>query len=177
MQWPDATSGGLEGVSNEKVPTELQYDGHNYKWGYQIREDEQRHQWFKLGLDPAQIRSISELARQFPDPMAAPPGYDTTPEKLVTDYLTALRKHAEQILRYKLPSSAIQSLPIEFIVSLSLSMLKSHESYLALSRLLSLPYGRMELKPKPASALSKQAWDCGMRSISYQSRKLQLSML
>lgn len=54
--------------------------------------------------------------------MAAPPGYDVSPEKLVTDYLTALRKHAEQILRYKLPDSAIQSLPIEFIVRL----LRSH---------------------------------------------------
>ena len=118
MQWPDATSGGLEGISNEKVPTELQYDGQNYKWGYQIGEDEQRHQWFKLDLDPTQIRATSELARRYPDPMAAPPGYDMTPERLVTDYLTALRKHAEQILRYKLPGSAIQSLPIEFIVSL-----------------------------------------------------------
>ena len=119
MQWPDATSGGLEGISNEKVPTELQYDGQNYKWGYQIGEDEQRHQWFKLDLDPTQSRATSELARRFPDPMAAPPGYDTTPEKLVTDYLTALRKHAEQILRYKLPSSAIQAVSIEYIVRLS----------------------------------------------------------
>ena len=57
--------------------------------------------------------------------MAAPPGYDTSPEKLVTDYLTALRKHAEQILRYKLPSSALQSIPIEFIVGLKRLYLNS----------------------------------------------------
>ena len=97
--------------------SELRYDGHNYKWGYQIAEDEQRHQWFKLDLDPSQSRGTSELARCFPDPMAAPPGYDVSPEKLVTDYLTALRKHAEHILRYKLPNSALRSVPIEFIVS------------------------------------------------------------
>lgn len=52
----------------------------------------------------------------FPDPVAAPPAYETSPEKLVKDYLTALRKHAEQVLRYKLPQSAFQSTDIEFIV-------------------------------------------------------------
>ncbi|CAD6568570.1 MAG: hypothetical protein ASARMPRED_001863 [Alectoria sarmentosa] len=117
MQWPDATSGGLEGVSKDKVPTELQYDGQDYKWGFQIGEDEQRHQWFKLDLDPSQRRDTSQLARLFPDPKAAPPGYDMPPEKLSTDYLTAIRKHGEQVLRYKLPSSALQSLPIEYIIT------------------------------------------------------------
>ena len=52
----------------------------------------------------------------FPDPMAAPPAYDMPSEKLVKDYLTALRKHAEQVLRYKLPQSAFQSTSIEFVV-------------------------------------------------------------
>ena len=102
---------------------ELQYDGHNYKWGYQIGEDEPRHQWFKLGLDRSRSLASSDLALNFPDPKAAPPGYDLSPEQQVTDYLTALRKHAEQILRYKLPASALQSLPIEYIVSLALSRL------------------------------------------------------
>lgn len=97
--------------------SELQYDGHNYKWGYQIGEDEQRHQWFKLDLDPTQSRGTSGLAHCLPDPMAAPPGYDISPEKLVTDYLTALRKHAEQSLRYRLPKGALKSTSIEFIVS------------------------------------------------------------
>ena len=50
--------------------------------------------------------------------MASPPGYDSLPEKLVRDYLTSLRQHAEQVLRYKLPESALQSTPIEFIVRL-----------------------------------------------------------
>lgn len=35
----------------------------------------------------------------------------------MTDYLTALRKHAEQVLRYKLPESALTSTPIEFIIT------------------------------------------------------------
>ena len=35
----------------------------------------------------------------------------------MTDYLTALRKHAEQVLRYKLPESALSSIPIEFVIT------------------------------------------------------------
>lgn len=48
---------------------------------------------------------------------AAPPGYDHDPEKLVTDYLTALRDHAEKVLRWKLPESALTSTPIEFMIT------------------------------------------------------------
>ena len=33
------------------------------------------------------------------------------------DYLTALRKHAEQILLYRLPQSGLQSTPIEYIIT------------------------------------------------------------
>ena len=95
---------------------EIQYNGQDYKWGFQIAEFGQRYQWFKLGLDPSRRRDVSQLAKMFPDPMAAPPAYDMPPEKLVKDYLTALRKHAEQILRYKLPQNAIQSIAMEFVV-------------------------------------------------------------
>lgn len=98
-------------------PREIQYDGNNYKWGYQISDFGQRHQWFKLALDSTQQTRSTKLAADFPDPMASPPGYNFTSEKLVTDYLTALRKHAEQILRYKLPQSALQSTPVEFVIT------------------------------------------------------------
>lgn len=46
----------------------------------------------------------------------APPAYNEDAVKISTDYMTALRKHAEQILRYKLPQSALISTPIEYIV-------------------------------------------------------------
>lgn len=99
------------------VSREIQYEGNNYKWGYQIADFGQRHQWFKLALDPTQETRSTKLAADFPDSMASPPGYNLTAEKLVTDYLTALRKHAEQILRYKLPQSALQSTPVEFVIT------------------------------------------------------------
>ncbi len=36
--------------------------------------------------------------------------------RLTTDYMTALRKHAEQVLRYKLLQGALSSTLIEYIV-------------------------------------------------------------
>ena len=69
-----------------------------------------------MGLDPSQVES-SELATKYPDPLACPPSYNTSAEKLVQDYLIALRKHAEQILRYKLPQSALHSTPIEYVIT------------------------------------------------------------
>ena len=98
--------------------SEIQYTPSGYKWGFQIPDNGQRHQWFKLGLDPAHCSGASSaLARDFPDPNAAPPEYNHSAEKLVTDYLIALRKHAEQVLRYKLPESALNSIPIEFVIT------------------------------------------------------------
>ncbi|KAL8653946.1 MAG: hypothetical protein Q9226_003636 [Calogaya cf. arnoldii] len=118
IQWPDATSGGLEGATSDKVPTELQYNDQGYKWGFQISDFGQRHQWFKLGLDPSQSRGSSVLARKYPDPMASFPAYGHSPEKLVKDYLTALRCHAERVLRNKLPQSALISTPVEYVITI-----------------------------------------------------------
>ena len=97
--------------------SEIKYSGNEYKWGFQIMDSETRHQWFKLGLDPLQQRGTSNLAQLLPDSAAAPPGYGFSTEKIVTDYLTALRKHAEQILRYKLPLGALLSTPLEFVIT------------------------------------------------------------
>ena len=92
---------------------EIAYDGKNFRWGYQIEECATRNQWFKLELDSTQVRQ-SPLASDYVDSIRAQPGPDA--QKLVTDYLTAMRKHAERVLRYKLPESALLSTPIEYIV-------------------------------------------------------------
>lgn len=95
---------------------EIVYDGQNYKWGFQIEDSDKRHQWFKLELDPSQLRNTG-LSTQNRDPLAAPPDYAHSAEKLATDYLTGLRKHAESLLRHKLPESALTSTPIEYIIT------------------------------------------------------------
>ena len=92
---------------------EIAYDGNNFKWGFQIGESAERHKWFKLDLDPSQVRT-SPLAPNYVDGIRAQPGYD--PPKLVTDFLTAIRTHAERALRYGLPAGALLSTPIEYIV-------------------------------------------------------------
>ncbi|MCJ1427056.1 hypothetical protein MMC29_004959, partial [Sticta canariensis] len=117
IQWPDSSSGGLEGITSDKVPSEIKYDGQSFKWGFQIGDSELRQQWFKLDLDPSQLRGTSDLARRFPDYRAEPSQYNMPTEKIVTDYLTALRKHAEQILRHKLPAGALISTPLEFVMT------------------------------------------------------------
>lgn len=99
--------------SDLEIVREIKYDGQNFKWGFQIGDSEPRHQWFKLDLDPSQAQRTSDLAWGFP----AHHQYDIPAEKLVTDYLTALRKHAEQILRYKLPAGALISTPLEFVIT------------------------------------------------------------
>jgi len=108
IQWPDTPNGGLEGVSSDKVPTELRYEGDKCHWGFQVDDFGSRHQWFKLDLDPSQARGVSDLSRQYPDQNA---------EKLCTDYLTALRAHTEQVLKHKLPQSVLRSTPIEYIIT------------------------------------------------------------
>ncbi|KAL9604643.1 MAG: hypothetical protein Q9219_000363 [cf. Caloplaca sp. 3 TL-2023] len=89
IQWPNANSSGLEGATSDKVPT----------------------------LDPSQSHGTSNLATLYPDPNAAPPAYGRSPEELVKDYLTALRSHAERVLRYKLPQSALTEIPVEYVIT------------------------------------------------------------
>lgn len=92
---------------------EITYDGENYRWGFQIEDSEQRHQWFKLALDSSQACDM-KLAYRYPDPLAYPPPYDA--EKLATDFMTALRQHTVRVLRHNIPESALLSTPIEYIV-------------------------------------------------------------
>ena len=105
-------------ISTLLIPnSEIKYEGQDFKWGFQIDDLDTRHQWFKLGLDPSRYQEMSEFAATYPDPLALPMADGTSTEKMVTDFLTALRKHAEQILRYKLPASALLSTPLEFVIT------------------------------------------------------------
>lgn len=114
-QWPDDESN--EAVSNAKVPTELQYTEDGFNWGFQIPHDAQRHQWFKLALDPKRPRPMSGLASALPDEKAAPPEHDVPPQTLVKDYLSALRQHLESVLAKALPKSVLMTTAMEFIIT------------------------------------------------------------
>ncbi|KAL8721397.1 MAG: hypothetical protein Q9225_001912 [Loekoesia sp. 1 TL-2023] len=116
-QWPDSLSGGLEGMSSEKVPTELQYTDQGYNWGFQIPFEAERLQWFKLDLDRQLEKAQSCFARDFPDEKAALLNHDQSPESLVTDYLTALREHFEAVFKKNLPLSVSSDVPVKYIIT------------------------------------------------------------
>lgn len=104
----------------EKVPTEIKYDhedANEFRWGFQIKEGEERQKWIKLELDGAETRAACGLASQYPDKDAAPPSYSRTAEQMVTDYLKALCKHTVDILKHKFGEGAVNSTPFRYIVT------------------------------------------------------------
>ena len=117
VQWSDAFSGTMEGITSDKVPTELKFDGTSCRWGFQIHEDETRHRWFKLGIDPQTAQTASKLAIKYPDDKALPPAYDSGPEMFVTEFLSQLYKHALKVLEHKVGRGVITSTPIACIVT------------------------------------------------------------
>ncbi|KAK5056031.1 hypothetical protein LTR84_012582 [Exophiala bonariae] len=118
VQWPDS-DGLLEARTSDKVPTEMIYDEDELRWGFMIKDDEARHQWFKLDLDPTHENEVSRLTINFPDPKALPPLYDgaSGAVKLSTDYLSCLRQHTVNILKLKLGEGVVNSTPIRYIIT------------------------------------------------------------
>ncbi|CZR67541.1 uncharacterized protein PAC_17440 [Phialocephala subalpina] len=92
--WPDSVQ------TTEWVPTTIEYDEDDptsYKWGYQLEDDERKHEWFKLGLNPT--LQLTGLAQKYKSHTARPMVRGEECERLVTDYLKGLKGHAEQYVR------------------------------------------------------------------------------
>ena len=96
---------------------ELQYGSDGLNWGYQIPSGALRLQWFKLGLCPDAIKEDASLTADYPNDKAATPAHGQTPELLVKDYLSALRKHVEVFLEKKLPASVLSTTKIEYVIT------------------------------------------------------------
>ena len=86
------------------------------RWGFQVDDTEPKYEWFKLGLDPVQERD-TELARKYPSATALSRVDDESCERLVVEYLTALRTHVEKVLEDTLPDSIFKSTPTEYIIT------------------------------------------------------------
>lgn len=160
IQWPDANSGGLENITNDKVPTEIRYDGQDFIWGFQIPEYGQLHQWFKLNLDPTQTSRTRSIAAEYIDLMAAPQSYDKTADKFSTNYLTVLRKHTKLVIRNKLPSSAVISTPVQHVVCFTKVPYAAarERATNCLARSPCRLCGRMPPNRRPANLLSRSGW-------------------
>ena len=91
------------------------YTDGSYKWGFQIYAEEERHKWFKLDLDRSQTWHMPAWTDECSPRKALPPGYNA--EKLITDYLTALREHTNRCLRWKVPNTALQMTETEYIIT------------------------------------------------------------
>lgn len=116
VQWPNK-SNSLDGITQDKVPTEVAYNGNVCKWGFQIRDSEGRYQWFKLGLDRDQAHQVSRLSIKYPDPHALPPSYNRSPADLSVDFLKALKLHTEAILKTKLGVGVMSTTAVEYIIT------------------------------------------------------------
>lgn len=111
--WHDA------GRTSSEVPTVLVYDknGSGYRWGYQVKENEQRIERFKLGLCPEAARQESYLNIKYPDILRKAPEATQKPTDLVRDYLKKLHSHIIANLKMKLGRLIVEATPIEYILT------------------------------------------------------------
>ncbi|KAH8804541.1 hypothetical protein F5884DRAFT_417421 [Xylogone sp. PMI_703] len=98
--WP-SSQGSREGISSEKVPTELRYIKSTVEWGFQIPPLVERFQWFKLGLGGAKAQA----------------GQKISSEDLTAAYLTKLCEHLMYTLEQKVGQAVLRTIPIEFCLT------------------------------------------------------------
>jgi len=103
--------------SNASFHRTIKYDEDNssYRWGYQIDEADLKHEWFKLGLYPELTET--GLAKKYPSRTALPPVTGSDCEQLVTDYLKALKKHAEKYITNKFGTEFLKNKRPEYIIT------------------------------------------------------------
>jgi hypothetical protein len=87
----------------------------SYRWGYQLGDEEIKHEWFKLGMYPE--LQISGLAERYPSRTALPLVRGPLCEKLVTDYLRGLKQHAMKYISEKLGTAFLERSPVEYIIT------------------------------------------------------------
>ncbi|PMD42775.1 actin-like ATPase domain-containing protein [Hyaloscypha variabilis F] len=118
QQWPGLSS-PLD-KSSEKVPTQILYDGEapgDFKWGYQIKDDLPRHQWFKLDLESSYNPKEKALANRYPHPNNLPSNVDHNAQQLTTDYLAGLKRHLTHMLQLQLGELQAKTTPLQFILT------------------------------------------------------------
>jgi len=87
-----------------------------FKWGFEVPDYEKRHEWFKLGLC-SEFEANPSLANDYPSPTALPRVFGPECERLVVDYLTSLRKHAESYFRIQFDPMIFHTTPREYIIT------------------------------------------------------------
>lgn len=113
--WP-----GGNGITSDKVPTEISYDLPDgggepvIKWGFQFRPEESRLRCIKLFLDRSQklpfYVSPLETAAQLKK-------YNKNVVDAVSDYLTEVRKHTMKTLTRRFGESFMSSTRVDYVLT------------------------------------------------------------
>ena len=82
---------------------EILYDGEEMFWGFNIPSSRLRHALFKLELELTGSMSRLGLADDIHSTLLLPPSYSIRAEKMTTDYLSALRKYADEYILKRIP--------------------------------------------------------------------------
>lgn len=87
------------------------------KWGYEIRDGDEKLAWFKLLLDPTQYstKKSSMLSRTVNLIPKGPKAKN--PVDVVADYLTCLRKHTIHTLQKAYGEAFMKATPIEYTLT------------------------------------------------------------
>ena len=99
----------------------MTYDIDGYRWGYEIKYNENRYEWFKLGLDPSMQRQKSTLANRYPATKQLPLQMSSygaiSPQKLTKDYLKAVHRHVENMLHRNVISAVLRRTQREYVIT------------------------------------------------------------
>jgi hypothetical protein len=106
-QWPYSNTNSIDGATSEKVPSELAYTYDNNVtapiWGFQIPENMPRLQFMKLALDKDGKRHLdSTLSANHRDRRLMDYPHHATPESALVDYLSALKRHIDKVLKIQI---------------------------------------------------------------------------
>lgn len=120
-QWPQTSSGSLDGMTSEKVPSDIAYKYEQSRsiclWGFQIPDIMPRMQWLKLGFCPIQRLAVcSRLSFIYSDCRRIPNPYHASLEDVVTDYLRSLHEHTVNLLKSKI-GSAFGGMVLEYVIT------------------------------------------------------------
>ncbi|PLB48097.1 actin-like ATPase domain-containing protein [Aspergillus steynii IBT 23096] len=119
--WPRNKSGTINGMTSDKVPSEIAYEyddsGPKSLWGFQIPSDMPRVKWVKLQLAPElKLKFETLLSSTYKDRRDNPIPYHSTHEQAVTDYLCHLYEQIIKVLKTQ-KSPSITSNDLKFVLT------------------------------------------------------------
>lgn len=84
----------------------------SYRWGYQIRPIERKHEYFMFpDVEPWWPEGVAEFTSRLRI------DDDSSRETIVVDYVSALKRHSEKILKSELGDVIVDAVPMEYVLT------------------------------------------------------------